>query len=74
MYQPGQSRLIVSYRPVLREGEIMSHVAGLRHSAGMLSRVFVRLAVGFLLLVLALVLAVAWVPQLVDPLLVRLGV
>jgi hypothetical protein len=52
----------------------MSHVAGMRHSAALISRVFVRLAVGFLLLVLALVLAVAWVPQLVDPLLVRLGV
>jgi hypothetical protein len=52
----------------------MSHVAGLRHSTAVVSRVFVRLAVGFLLLVLALVLAVAWVPQLVDPLLVRLGV
>ncbi len=52
----------------------MSHVAGMRHSAATLSRVFVRLIVGFLLLVLALVLAVAWVPQLVDPLLVRLGV
>jgi len=52
----------------------MSHIAGMRHSATVVSRVFVRLAVGFLLLVLALVLAVAWVPQLVDPLLVRLGV
>jgi hypothetical protein len=46
----------------------------MRHSATVVSRVFLRLAVGFLLLVLALVLAVAWVPQLVDPLLVRLGV
>jgi hypothetical protein len=52
----------------------MSHVAGMRHSAAVVSRVFVRLTVGLLLLVLALVLAVAWVPQLVDPLLVRLGV
>jgi hypothetical protein len=52
----------------------MSHIAGMRHSATVVSRVFLRLAVGFLLLVLALVLAVAWVPQLVDPLLVRLGV
>ena len=52
----------------------MSHVAVVRHSAAAVSGVFVRLAVGFLLLVLALVLAVAWVPQLVDPLLVRLGV
>ena len=52
----------------------MSHVAVVRHGAAAVSRVFVRLVVGFLLLVLALVLAVAWVPQLVDPLLVRLGV
>jgi uncharacterized integral membrane protein len=52
----------------------MSHVAEMRHSAAVVSRVFVRLVVGFLLLVLVLVLAVAWVPQLVDPLLVRLGV
>jgi hypothetical protein len=74
MYQLRQSGLIVSSRPLLRGGRYMSYVAGLRHSAVTLSRVFVRLAVGFLLLVLALVLAVAWVPQLVDPLLVRLGV
>jgi hypothetical protein len=52
----------------------MSHVVGVRHSAAVVSRIFVRLVVGFLLLVLALVLAVAWVPQLVDPLLVRLGI
>ena len=52
----------------------MSHVAEMRHSAAVVSRVLVRLAVGFLLMVLALVLAVAWVPQLIDPLLVRLGV
>jgi hypothetical protein len=52
----------------------MSHVVDVRHSAAVVSRIFVRLVVGFLLLVLALVLAVAWVPQLVDPLLVRLGI
>jgi hypothetical protein len=52
----------------------MSQVVGVRHSAAVVSRIFVRLVVGFLLLVLALVLAVAWVPQLVDPLLVRLGI
>jgi hypothetical protein len=52
----------------------MSYVVGVRHSAAVVSRIFVRLVVGFLLLVLALVLAVAWVPQVVDPLLVRLGI
>ena len=52
----------------------MSHVVDVRHSATVVSRILVRLVVGFLLLVLALVLAVAWVPQVVDPLLVRLGI
>jgi hypothetical protein len=81
MYQSASIRLSAVEQLLTQEESAMSYVvtrpavetAARLSSARTVCEMCAKVTIGLLLALLALILVIAWLPQVVDPLLLRLG-